>query len=105
MRYNMIYPFLMPPAYPDYNIPPTLYVVLESMVNFSSENKVKIKDLAKEGREKIFDFQYPLSDKIIKEDFECLILNHFMMRRIGFETIIIFISCSNFSIFKYIPSI
>lgn len=103
MRYNMIYPFLMPPAYPDYNIPPTLYSILESIVNFSSENKVKIKDLAKAGREKIFDFSYPLSDKITKEDFECLILNHFMMRRIGYETMTAFKLALNVKLNEIMP--
>ena len=103
MRYNMIYPFLMPPAYPDYNIPPTLYSILESIVNFSSEDKVKIKDLAKEGREKIFDFSYPLSNKISKEDFECLILNHFMMRRIGYETMTAFKLALNVKLNEIMP--
>lgn len=67
--------------------PPTLYTILESVVNFDKIEKTKIKDLAKEGREKIFDFEYPLTSNIQKEDFECMILNHFLMRRIGFETV------------------
>ena len=84
------YPFLMPPAYPDYNIPPTLYSLLESIVNFNNPTQIKIKDLALHGREKIFDFTYPLSNKISKQEFECLILNHFLMRRIGYETLTAF---------------
>lgn len=70
--------------------PPTLYSILESIVNFDKEDKTKIKDLAKESRSTIFNFNYPLSNKVIKEDFECMILNHFIMRRIGFETVTAF---------------
>ena len=62
--------------------PPTLYSIMNSIVNFGKEDKEKIKDLAKYSREIIFDFDYPLSEKIDKEEFECMILNHYMMRRI-----------------------
>lgn len=85
-----IYPFIMPPAYPDYNLPPTLYSILNSLVNYGSNEKTKIKNLASEGRSYIFDFEYPLSNKINKEDFEIMILNHFIMRRIGYETMTAF---------------
>ncbi|MBO7693248.1 MAG: hypothetical protein J6T10_11520 [Methanobrevibacter sp.] len=68
------------------NDPPTIYALLNSYVNYDVEEKTKIKNLASEGRGAIFDFDYPLSDKIDKEDFETLILNHYMMRRIGFDT-------------------
>lgn len=64
--------------------PPTLYSLMESMVNYNKENKTLIKDLCKEARLTIFDFSYPLSEKVNKEDFECMILNHFINRRIGF---------------------
>lgn len=70
--------------------PPTLYSLLQSIVNYGKDEQTKIKDLAKVGRTTIFDFDYPLSDKITKEDFECMILNHFLMRRIGFETLTAF---------------
>lgn len=70
--------------------PPTLYSILESIVNFDTEEKAKIRNLAKQGRNKIFDFDYDLSDKISKEKFECQILNHFLMRRIGFDTLTAF---------------
>ena len=66
--------------------PPTLYAIMNSIANYDAESKTKIRNLAKATREKIFDFEYPLSDKINKEDFECQILNHFIMRRIGQET-------------------
>lgn len=70
--------------------PPTLYSILESIVNYGTDNKTKIKDLASNGRTKIFDFIYPLSSKINKEDFEKMILNNFIERRIGFETMTMF---------------
>ena len=70
--------------------PPTLYSLLQSIVNYGKDEQTKIRDLAKAGRTKIFDFDYPLSDKITKEDFECMILNHFIMRRIGFDTLTAF---------------
>lgn len=68
--------------------PPTLYSILNSIVNFgkTKEERKKISELSKYGRNVIFDFEYPLSSKVDKEDFETLILNHFMMRRIGFDT-------------------
>lgn len=66
--------------------PPTLYAIMNSIANYDVEEKTKIRNLAKATHEKIFDFEYPLSDKIDKEDFECQILNHFIMRRIGQET-------------------
>lgn len=86
----MFIPMLMP-MIPTWNEkPPTLYSILESIVNFDKEDKTKIKDLAKSGRSTIFNFNYPLSTKVVKEDFECMILNHFIMRRIGFETVTAF---------------
>lgn len=66
--------------------PPTLYAIMNSIANFDKEEKTKIRNLAKATHDKIFDFEYPLSIKVDKEDFECQILNHFMMRRIGQET-------------------
>lgn len=67
-------------------VPPTLYSIMNSMANYGKEEKTKIRNLASATREKIFDFDYPLSSKINKEDFECQILNHYIMRRIGQET-------------------
>lgn len=66
--------------------PPTLYAIMNSIANYDVEEKTKIRNLAKATREKIFDFPYPLSSKIDREDFECQILNHFIMRSIGQET-------------------
>lgn len=77
---------------PYYNKPPTLYSVLNSIVNGdkNEDEYTKIKDLAKEGRSTIFNFDYPLSQYIEKEKFETMILNHFLQRRIGFETVTAF---------------
>lgn len=86
MFYNMFVPFLPPNC----DKPPTIYSILNSIVNGDKEDEddyTKIKDLAKQGRYKIFDFDYPLSNKITKEYFETMILNHYMTRRIGFETV------------------
>ena len=98
----MIFPYLIP-AMPDYNIPPTLYSILNAMVNFDATDKTKIKDLAKAGREKVFDFDYPLTSNISKETFECMILNHFMMRRIGYETMTAFKLALNVKLNSIMP--
>lgn len=91
----MIYPFsylFMPFIPPNCDKPPTVYSILNSIVNGDKEEDdyTKIKDLAKEGRTTIFNFDYPLSKNINKEDFEVQILNHYLMRRIGFETVTAF---------------
>ena len=67
-------------------LPPTLYSILEIIVNENNEDKKMTKDLARYGRTTIFNFEYNLSDKVNKEEFECMILNHFLLRRIGYET-------------------
>ena len=100
---RMIYPFLYPPAFPDYNLPPTLYSILESIVNYGKDDKAKIKDLALNGREKIFDFTYPLTAKVDKQEFECMIINHFIMRRIGYETMTAFKIALNVKLNEIMP--
>lgn len=86
------YFFVNPIFTPTDDRPPTIYDILDSMLNFGkAENEqVKIKDLAKEGHTKVFDFKYPLSQNIDKDKFETNILNHFLMRRIGYETFVAF---------------
>ena len=74
----------------DYDIPPTIYSILNSYVNFDNDDPVKIKNLASEGRGVIFDFDYPLTTNITKESFEVMILNNFLMRRIGYDTVTAF---------------
>lgn len=70
--------------------PPTLYAILNSIANYDSETKTKIRNLASATHDKIFDFDYNLSSALDKDQFEIDILNHFMMRRIGFETVTAF---------------
>lgn len=72
------------------DLPPTLYSILNSIVNFNSEEKVKISDLYIKGRVVIFDFDYDLSKNVSRETFEKNILNHYLMRRINFETLSLF---------------
>ena len=84
--YPLFYPYI--PATNEK--PVTIYSILNSYLNYENPNPVKISDLAKNGRGIIFDFDYPLSNAISKELFETQILNHYMMRRIGFETVTAF---------------
>lgn len=93
MFYNYNYfPMFVPFIPPNCSKPPTVYSILNSIVNGDKEEEdyTKIKDLAKEGRGTIFNFEYPLSDYISKEKFETMILNHYMQRRIGFQTVTAF---------------
>ncbi|MEE0137745.1 hypothetical protein [Fusobacterium ulcerans] len=102
-RVCRVYPFIIPPAYPDYNLPPTLYRLLNSIVNFDADEQTKIKDLASEGRSEIFDFDYPLSTHVDQEDFEVMILNHFLMRRIGYDTLNAFKIALNVKLNEIMP--
>ena len=79
--WNSLYPeMVMNP------IPPTLYSILNSIANYDQVEKTKIRDLARVTHDKVFDFDYDLSSALNKDEFEIEILNHYMMRRIGFET-------------------
>lgn len=98
------YPFMIfPPAPVDYNLPPTIYSILNAIVNFGEEEQTKIKDLASKGRSEIFDFDYDLTTNISKEDFECMILNHFLMRRIGYDTVTAFKIALNVKLNEILP--
>lgn len=91
MMYNSyFYPFLFPCMPTMIDLPPTVYSLLESIVNYGKDEKTKIKDLAKYGRTTFFDFDYPLTNNITKEQFETMILNKFIMRRIGYDTLTAF---------------
>lgn len=84
----MILPMWMPPI-PAWNTKPiTLYSYMDSIVNYGKpENeKKKTRQLAEYSRSTIFDFDYPLSTNVNRADFEKQILNHFIMRRLGFDT-------------------
>lgn len=82
-----INPFLIPPL-PDEKFfrPPLLYDIMQSIVNYGNEEKVPISKLSSVARETIFDFNYPLSDKVNKEEFETLILDKFINRRLAYTT-------------------
>lgn len=88
----MIFPWIMSPKLPNYDFfrPPLLYDLMNSMTNFGEETQTSIKNLARVSSSKIFDFEYPLSSNVNKEDFETMILNHFIDRRIAFETYTLF---------------
>lgn len=81
---------LMPKIPTNNTEPPTVFSILQSIVNFGKIDKTKVTNLAKEGHSRIFNFEYPLTNKVSKEKFECMILNHFLMRRINFETVLLF---------------
>ena len=101
-RVYRVYPFITPPAFPDYNIPPTIYSILKSFVYYDDEQP-KINELAENGRDKIFDFDYPLTTNIEKADFEVMILNHFLMRRIGYDTLNAFKIALNVKLNEIMP--
>lgn len=83
----MIFPYLITPWLPtNCDAPPTLYSLMNSICNYGKEEKTNIYNLASGARSTIFDFDYPLSSHVNKEEFEILILKHFIMRRIGFDT-------------------
>lgn len=82
-----MFPYLIYPWLPtNCDLPPTLKSLMNSICNYGKEEKTNIYNLAKCSRETIFNFDYPLSDKVNREDFEIMILNHFIHRRIGFDT-------------------
>lgn len=83
----MLFPYLITPWIPtNCDLPPTLLSLMNSICNYGKEEKTNTYNLAKGSRTTIFDFEYPLSDNVNKEDFEVMILNHYIHRRIGFET-------------------
>lgn len=73
-------------------LPPTLYSLMNSIANFGKDEdeRVNTYNLSKVARANIFDFDYELTEKLTKEEFETMILDHFIMRRIGFETLTMF---------------
>lgn len=65
--------------------PPKLVDLMESKINYNNPNPVDIDKLPIIFRSYLFDFDYPLDNKY-KEDFEITFLEHFIDRRIGYET-------------------
>ena len=70
--------------------PPLLLDLMNSKINYGKEEKTPIPNLADSFREFLFDFSYPLSNKISKQEFETQIINHFIMRRICSQTYLTF---------------
>ena len=89
MIYNPIFPNRdFYDALDIYDDPPTLYSIMNSIVNFGRDNPVKIKDLPEYARSTIFDFNYPsVGDNFNKADFEVMFLTHYMKRRINYDTV------------------
>ena len=65
--------------------PPMLSDLMESKINYNNPNPVDVDKLPEAFRTYLFDFDYPL-DIRYKKDFEITFLEHYMFRRIGFET-------------------
>lgn len=73
------------------NLPPTLYSIMQSLVNYDTDDEPsKIKDMWQKAREYIFNFDYVLTNNVSRETFEHNILNHYLMRRINYETVTLF---------------
>ena len=65
--------------------PPMLVDLMESKINYNNPNPVEVDELPVYFRTYLFDFDYPI-DYRYKEDFETTFLEHYMFRRIGYET-------------------
>ena len=72
------------------NLPPTLYSIMQSLVNYDTNEPSKIKDMWQKAREYIFNFDYVLTNNVSRETFEHNILNHYLMRRINYDTVTLF---------------
>lgn len=82
----MIYPILQQGN----NLPPTLYSIMQSLVNYDTDEPMKIKDMWQKARKYIFNFDYVLTNNVSRETFEHNILNHYLMRRINYDTVTLF---------------
>ena len=86
--------------------PPELKHIMESIVNYDSDTIHGLSELAKLGRSKIFSFDYDLDESLFtKEEFECAIINNFIDRRIGYETVGAFKLKLEIKIKEIIPTI
>lgn len=96
--YNYIPNFMTFPVEPPY-----LYNILESILNWHEIDRTSIYDLAKNGKQYIFDFDFPLSSKVDRDNFEELIINKFLQRRIGFPTMTSFKIALNVKLNEIMP--
>lgn len=104
--WTYFYPFI--PPIPNTNEkPPTIYSILNSYCNYGKsefdEEYIKPADLAKYGKAAIFDFDFPISNKVNIDAFEEMILNKFLMRRIGYETLSAFKIALNVKLNEIMP--
>jgi hypothetical protein len=83
--------------------PPYLYNILESIASTYLKDKPSIYNLPQFTRQYIFNFYYPLSNKVNRAEFETLILNKFMQRRIGFPTMTAFKIALNVKLNEIMP--
>ena len=100
-----INPLYMTDAYDaltTFDVPPTLYSLMESKINYENESPVKIENLPEAFRTYLFDFDYPL-DTQYRYNFEIIFLNHYMFRRIGFETYLSFKLHLKTKLFEIMP--
>ena len=65
--------------------PPKLVDLMESKINYNNPNPIPVDQLSSYFIPYLFDFDYPL-DNQYKYDFELTFLDHYMFRRIGYET-------------------
>ena len=65
--------------------PPMLSDLMDSKINYNNPNPVSVDNLPIAFRPYLFDFYYGL-DEQYRYDFEVTFLEHYMFRRIGFET-------------------
>lgn len=99
-----LYPYILTlPVTPLDERPPTLYRLMNSIANFDNPERITIPNLALATHKKIFNFSYPLTSNINKDDFEVLIINHFIMRRINFETFTAFQIALNVKLNEIMP--
>lgn len=85
-----------------FDVPPTLYSLMESKINYENESPAKIENLPETFRTYLFDFDYPLNTQY-RYNFEIIFLNHYMFRRIGFETYLSFKLHLKTKLFEIMP--
>lgn len=70
-------------------MPPELYNLLKAIA-FENNIESNLYNLPEKTHQFVFDFDYPLFEKVDKDKFETDILEYFIQRRIGFETYTVF---------------
>lgn len=70
-------------------MPPELYNLLKAIA-FENNIETNLYNLPEKTHQFVFDFEYPLFEKVDKDKFETDILEYFIQRRIGYETYTIF---------------